>query len=301
MHSAIIFNIQRFSLNDGPGIRTTVFIKGCPLNCLWCHNPESKAKEPQIMYSSEKCTVCGRCAQICHTKAQKIADGIHIFNREMCDGCGKCTEVCPTRALETCGKEMTSENVLSEVVKDRLFYETSGGGVTLSGGEPLYSFDFTLELLRLCKENGIHTAIETSGAASAEKIRAIAEYTDLFLFDCKISDENEHKKFTGAEKSTILSNLHLLNSLGKEIVLRCPIIPGINDKNDHLRAIGELSSRLESVIAVDIEPYHPLGEGKAERLGVEYPLSGKSFPPKETVSEWIAAVSKYTNKPVRQG
>lgn len=301
MHKAIIFNIQRFSLNDGPGIRTTVFIKGCPLNCLWCHNPESKARDPQMMYSSEKCVMCGKCAAVCHTGAQKIEDGVHIFKRELCDGCGKCGENCPTDALEMCGREMTVEQVLSEVMKDSLFYETSGGGITVSGGEPLYSFDFTLELLSLAKAKGLHTAIETSGVVSEEKIRAISEYTDLFLYDYKVTGKGDHKRYTGVENSLILSNLRTLDSLGKKIVLRCPIIPGINDNEEHFKAIGDVAESLLSVEGIDVEPYHPLGESKAERLGAEYPLSGKSFPAGETVLEWINTISKYTKKPVRQG
>ena len=301
MQKAIIFNIQRFSLNDGPGIRTVVFIKGCPLNCLWCHNPESKARVPEIMYSSEKCVLCGRCAKVCHTGAQRIEDGEHIFKRELCEACGKCAEVCPTDALDVCGREMTATEALSEVLKDRIFYETSGGGVTLSGGEPLYSFDFSLELLKLCKENGIHTAIETSGAVSEEKIKKIAEYTDLFLFDYKLTDKKEHKEYTGVENSLILSNLRLLDALFKKIVLRCPIIPGINDTEEHFKSIGELAESLSMIESIDVEPYHPLGESKAERLGVDYPLLGKGFPPRESVLEWINTISKYTKKPVKQG
>ena len=301
MQNALIFNIQRFSVNDGPGIRTTVFIKGCPLNCLWCHNPESKSKAPQLMYSSDKCVLCGGCVACCESEAHSISDGRHTISRDLCIGCGRCSEICPYSALEMCGKEMAPTEVLYEVKKDQVFYETSGGGVTLSGGEPLYSFDFSFELLKLCKENGLHTAVETCGFAPRERVERIAQYVDLFLFDCKETDPVLHKSYTGVDNSLILSNLALLDSLRKEIVLRCPIIPGYNDRTDHLLGIAALAEKYESVSGIDVEPYHPLGESKSEKLGEEYALSGMSFAEKSQVAEWIRIISENTKKPVRQG
>ncbi len=301
MQIANIFNIQRFSVNDGPGIRTAVFIKGCPLNCIWCHNPESKCRATELMYSAEKCVGCGRCASVCPVGCHKIEAGRHVFDRGGCTLCGECSSACAAGAIQVCGRQMRCDEVLSEVMKDKIFYETSGGGVTLSGGEPLYSFEFTLELLRACKESGIHTAMETCGFAPAERIKEAARYTDLFLFDYKETDPTLHKRYTGVDNSLILSNLALVNSLGKETVLRCPIIPGCNDRREHFLAIGELARKYDSLIGVDVEPYHPLGESKAEQLGKEYSLSGKPFAERDSVSEWIRIISENTDKPVKQG
>jgi pyruvate formate lyase activating enzyme len=196
---------------------------------------------------------------------------------------------------------MSPEEALREVMKDEIFYSTSEGGVTLSGGEPLYSFDFTLELLRLCKEKGLHTAIETSGSAPTEKILEVAKFVDLFLFDCKESDPERHREFVGADNALILKNLKAISDAGKEIILRCPIIPGYNDREDHFLAIAALSEKLPSVSAVEIEPYHPLGESKANKLGREYPLSGKPFAEKSDSEKWIKFISEKTKKPVRLG
>jgi pyruvate formate lyase activating enzyme len=241
-----IFNIQRFCTNDGPGIRTTVFLKGCPLACLWCHNPESQSAAPELLFYRDKCTGCGRCRGI----TAKDTDFL-----------------CYNEAKRICGKESSVEEVLEEVMKDKLFYDNSGGGMTLSGGEPLYQFDFAMALLREGKAKGLHTAMETCGFASAAQMEKIAPYVDLFLFDYKETDPALHKKFTGVDNAPILGNLRLLDRLGKDIVLRCPLIPAHNDRPDHLAGICALANELEHVIGVDIEPYHPLGESKYEALG----------------------------------
>jgi pyruvate formate lyase activating enzyme len=296
----IVFNVQKFSVNDGPGIRTTVFLKGCPLSCLWCHNPESKALAPQLMYSADKCVMCGKCMRVCAESVHSFVDNKHILNREKCVACGKCEEECLYDALEIAGKEKSVDEVIAEVMQDKIFYETSNGGMTLSGGEPLLQFDFSLALCKKAKENGLHTAMETCGFASEEKIREIAPFVDLFLFDYKITDSEEHKKYTGVGNEKILSNLALLNAMGKQIVLRCPIIPGINDTDAHFTAIANLANSLECVTEVNIEPYHPLGKGKAEKLGSEYELRDLSFPQDETVKSWIKTVADKTNKTVRK-
>ena len=212
MLSAMIFDIERNSYVDGPGIRTTVFLKGCPLSCVWCHNPESQSFEKQIMFYKSKCIGCGKCREVCPN------------NLKSCDFCGKCELYCPADARKICGKEYTIDEVLKEIVKDKPFYENSGGGVTLSGGEPLAQYDFSLELLKKAKENGIHTAIETCGYAEKSKILEIAKYVDLFLFDCKETNPELHKKYTGVDNKIILDNLKALSDAGSKIILRCPII-----------------------------------------------------------------------------
>ena len=301
MSAANVFNIQKFSINDGPGIRTTVFVKGCPLNCAWCHNPESKKKETELLFHSSRCTLCGGCVKACDSGVHAIKDGVHLLKRESCSVSGKCAEVCPYGALELCGKLTTAEEAFAEVLRDKVFYETSGGGMTVSGGEPLFSFDFTYELLQLAKAGGIHTAIETCGFAPSERIERVAQFTDLFLFDIKETDSERHKRYTGADNALILSNLELINKLGVPTVLRCPIIPGYNDRDEHFSAIADIANRYDAVTGIDVEPYHPLGESKAEGLGIDYALHGVGFPEEELVKEWIEKVASRTSKPTKRG
>ncbi len=300
MRNGIIFNIQKFSLNDGPGIRTTVFMKGCPLRCIWCHNPESNAFVREMMYNEPKCVGCMKCASVCPEGLHVFEDGKHIFKRDNCTLCGKCEDICPASVLEIAGKEMSVDEVVTEVMKDKAFYETSNGGVTLSGGEPMAQFEFSLELMKSFKGNGLHTAMETCGFAKEEHFREIAPYTDLFLYDYKITGGEKHKEHTGVDNELILSNLKLLDSIGKDIILRCPVIPSINDTTEHFRAIAEIANELENVLEINIEPYHPLGSGKAQSLGREYVLDGLTFPEEEKVKEWIDLVSKKTRIPVKK-
>ncbi|MBE5732080.1 MAG: glycyl-radical enzyme activating protein [Clostridiales bacterium] len=296
----IVFNIQKFSVNDGPGIRTTVFLKGCPLSCTWCHNPESKRAFPELMYSADKCVMCGKCAHVCPKNVHLFENGKHIVVRENCIACGKCEEECLYEALEIAGKEKSVEEVIDEVLKDKIFYETSNGGVTLSGGEPLLQYEFSLELLKRAKQEGLHTAIETCGYTSEEKIREIASYVDLFLFDYKITNDQLHKKYTGVSNERIIHNLKVLNSLGKQIILRCPIIPGINDTDEHFSGIARIANELGCVSEINVEPYHPLGKSKAEKLGVEYELSDLKFTEEEQTQAWMKAISQKTSKPVKK-
>lgn len=296
----IVFNIQKFSVNDGPGIRTTVFLKGCPLSCIWCHNPESKKAFPELMYSADKCVMCGKCANVCPKNVHLFKNNVHIVKRENCIACGKCEEECLYEALEIAGKEKSVEEVIDEVMKDKVFYETSNGGITLSGGEPLLQYDFSLEILKRAKQEGLHTAMETCGYTSEEKIREIASYVDLFLFDYKITDAELHKKYTGVSNERIIRNLRLLNDIGKQIVLRCPIIPGINDTDEHFSGIANMANELDCVSEINIEPYHPLGKSKAEKLDVEYELSDLKFTEEEQTQSWIKAVSQKTFKPVKK-
>lgn len=295
-----IFNIQKFCVNDGPGIRTTVFLKGCPLRCIWCHNPESKKTAPEMFYNAQKCVKCGRCAKACDKVCHEFSDDVHLYDREKCAVCGKCAEVCPTEALETAGYEISVEDALRDVLKDKVFYDNSGGGMTVSGGEPMLQFDFTLSLMKAAKEAGLHTCMETCGYAPEERYREIAPYVDIFLFDYKITDPEKHRECTGVTNELILSNLRMLDGAGSRIILRCPIIPTVNDTEEHLSAIANLANSLSNVLEINIEPYHPLGSGKSEMLGREYALQGLGFPEEEMVKGWIERVKRETGVLVRK-
>lgn len=295
-----IFNIQKFCVNDGPGIRTTVFLKGCPLRCIWCHNPESKKTAPEMFYNAQKCVKCGRCAKACDKVCHEFSDDVHLYDREKCAVCGKCAEVCPTEALETAGYEISVEDALRDVLKDKVFYDNSGGGMTVSGGEPMLQFDFTLSLMKAAKEAGLHTCMETCGYAPEERYREIAPYVDIFLFDYKITDPEKHRECTGVTNELILSNLRMLDGAGSKIILRCPIIPTVNDTEEHLSAIANLANSLSNVLEINIEPYHPLGSGKSEMLGKDYALKGLGFPEEETVKGWIETVKSRTEITVKK-
>ena len=224
---ATIFNIERNSYFDGPGIRTTVFFKGCNLRCAWCHNPESQSPKPQMMFFKNKCTGCGKCKEKCPN------------NLELCELCGKCTLYCPHDAREICGKEYTVDEVMRDILKDKAFYDNSGGGVTFSGGESMLQIDFLEELLKACKQNGIHTAIDTAGHVPYESFESVLPYTDLFLFDVKCYDSDKHKKYTGASNEQILSNLEKLLKTGISVWVRIPIIPTVNDTEEEMRNIKD--------------------------------------------------------------
>jgi pyruvate formate lyase activating enzyme len=288
--SGSIFDIQRFSIHDGPGIRTTVFFKGCPLRCLWCHNPESQEREPEIFFSPEKCITCRYCEQACPHGSHVFVDGLHLFQRDHCEACGACTAECFTGALEVVGKEWSAEEIIAEVEKDVPFYQKSGGGMTLSGGEPMMQFELTHDLLRAAHERSIHTCIETSGCAPIARYREILPLVDLFLFDIKETDPARHREYTGVDNRLILDNLRALNGAGAQIILRCPVIPGLNDRPDHFRAVAELASTLEHVLEVDVLPYHPLGESKNLRLGKQSPLGSVAMPEKAQSQAWVEEI-----------
>jgi pyruvate formate lyase activating enzyme len=294
----IVFNIQRFSLHDGPGIRTTVFLKGCFLDCIWCHNPESGDGEPEIAYYPDKCVLCGACAAVCPGKLHSIGEAGHQFARKGCTRCGVCAEACTAGALTVIGKNVSAGEVLEEVRKDEAFYRNSGGGMTVSGGEPFYRSGFTLALLRLARESGLHTCIETSGAAPFENLREAAALTDLFLYDIKETDTEKHLQFTGISNTIILENVQKLDSLGSRTVLRCPIIPGCNDREDHFRGIAAIANRLKNVTGIEIEPYHPLGIAKAAAIGKPARYMDTAIPAKDISNAWAEAVQAYTAVPV---
>lgn len=293
--SGLVSNIQRFSLNDGPGIRTVVFLKGCPLKCPWCHNPESRWFYPEIMLDEKKCVGCGQCTKTC--TLHHFVDGQHFIDRERCKHCGLCAQICPTNALTLVGKCMTVEEIYQEAMQDYGFWGESGG-ITLSGGEPLAQPEFSMAILRQFHEKGIHCAIETSGYAPWEVLQRFIQQTDLFLFDIKETNSELHQAYTGVAKEQIIQNLDYLNQSNAKVRLRCPIIPGYNDREGHLLEVAKLANRFSCVERIEIEPYHPLGRSKARQLGEAYVLNDQGFPDAESVAHWLEILGSATLKPV---
>ena len=262
-----VTEIQRFCMHDGPGIRTTVFLKGCPLRCAWCHNPETQKIKSELLFYPNKCIVCKACEMSCPNAAHTLKEK-HLIDREKCVLCGKCVEHCPTSALEICGKEMSIEAILSVVAKDQAFYGTDGG-ITLSGGEPFTQGEAAIALLKACKEQGFSTAVETCGYADSNIILAALPYIDLFLWDIKDTDNARHKRYTGANNDKILKNLSLVNETNAKIRLRCILVNGVNTDEDHYSAITELASKINNLEGVELIPYHAYGGTKSVFLGDE--------------------------------
>lgn len=294
-----VFDIQRCSMHDGPGLRTTVFLKGCPLRCRWCHNPESIHPEPVLSCNTEHCSGCGRCVAICPSGAHAIIDGIHSVDRAKCTSCGACVETCGGGALRIVGEVMRADEVMKIVLRDRHFYHASGG-LTISGGEPTMQNDFTVALLSIARESGIHSAVETSGFCTREALAALLPVCDLFLYDLKESDHQRHKKYTFRPLSPILQNLDFLYQRSAQIILRCPIIPGVNDRAEHLKFIAKLTCKYPNILGAQIMPYHTLGWGKRSRFGItEIPacVFGPATP--ELVQNWKAIILRANGKIIR--
>jgi pyruvate formate lyase activating enzyme len=282
-----VFDIQRFCTQDGPGIRTTVFLKGCNLKCRWCHNPESFDKDPQLGYLDLKCARCGACAAVCPHNVHHIStNGLHAVDFKTCTACGRCVEACTSEALKIYGTSMPPEKVIEEVRKDRNYYERSGGGVTFSGGEPTLQIEFLTDLLRRCKEENIHTAVETNGVLSQKNLERLCEYTDLFLVDFKISREEEQKYWLGVDKIDISTTLSFLFKENKPVILRCPVIPGVNDVNEHFAEIKRLENIYKNIFMAEIMPYHDTAKGKWKSIGLEYQLSDLKTVPPEKKTDW---------------
>ncbi|MBQ7153112.1 MAG: glycyl-radical enzyme activating protein [Clostridia bacterium] len=275
-----IFNVQQFCINDGPGIRTTVFLKGCPLRCAWCHNPESQRAAFEIMWNPEKCVFCGNCASACPQHLHTVThepEPRHIFSRPGCVGCGLCAEKCYTRALELCGREADADEIMKTIVSNREFYITSGGGATISGGEPLFQPEFTKELAQRCHEEGISVCLETSGYASESVLKSVMEHIDMVLWDYKVTGEEKHRQYTGVSNKMILDNLDMICERGKRVILRCPIIPGVNMIDEHFEAIASIGKKYKSIEKIHLMPYHPLGVSKNEYLGQKQEYENNEF------------------------
>lgn len=287
-----IFDIKRFAVHDGPGIRTTVFLKGCPLRCIWCHNPESISPKPERVFLPDKCIACGACMEVCPQGAWQVsASGRRVYYPERCDLCGRCVEACYAEALVMYGREVTVEDVMAEVRKDAAFYERSGGGVTLSGGEPLMQADFTAALLRQCKAEGFHTALDTCGHAAWEAVEKALPHVDLVLYDVKYVDPDRHREQTGASNRRILANLRKLSRRGVPVEVRMLIIPTVNDSPDDIEAAADFLAPLENITAVRLLAYHRLAGSKYERLGRENTMPDVGPPGREQLERIAARIA----------
>ena len=270
----MITDIQRFSLNDGPGIRTTVFLKGCNMRCTWCHNPETLPTGAGLLFYPAKCIGCGHCVMVCPNGAH-ISDeyGNHVLDRTRCGGCGKCAEVCYAEALVRCGKEMTVEEVMAEIVQDKLYYETSGGGVTLSGGEVMMQPEFAAALADACHEAGIPVAIESNICFGFEQMEELLNKVDLIMCDVKLVNDELHKQYTGVSNRLILENLPRIDALGKPVIVRTPLIPGVTDTEENIAAVAELLRNMKHLERYELLNFNPLGGAKYDSLGKYNPFA----------------------------
>lgn len=290
MNKGTVFNIQKMSIHDGPGIRTTVFFKGCPLNCLWCSNPESQRVEKEVACFQTRCVKCGYCAEVCPKGLIEKQPPFEITDRSQCDLCGICVKECCTNGKKVVGEDYTIEELLHEVLKDKSFYDSSGGGVTFSGGEPLMQHEFLIEMLKVCKENGVHTAIETTGFGKTEDLLSAAAHLDLVFFDVKHMNDERHQEITGVSNKLILENLAALAAVHDNIIVRIPVIPGINDDDINIAKTAEYITSV-GISQLELLPYHNLGEVKYAQIGRTYQLSEVKTPDEKRMAD-LAGVAK---------
>jgi pyruvate formate lyase activating enzyme len=297
----LITNIQRFSIHDGPGIRTTVFLKGCNLRCFWCHNPEDMNPQPEMQFFPERCIFCSACVEGCPRRAHLITiEGRHEFLRERCDACAQCVDTCYAGGLVLVGEQKSVDEALAEVIADRAFYASSGGGITLSGGEPLLQLDFAYALLARCRQEGIHTAIETAANFAWERVAAILPVTDLVMMDIKLMDSAKHRRCTGAPNERILANAARLGQQPQPLIVRTPVVPGVNDSVADVTAIATFVAALPNLLYYELLPYHPMAKSKYQSLGLPYQAAELTPPSKEQMAE-LAAAAEQQGVTVRVG
>lgn len=293
MQSGVVTNIQRFSIHDGPGIRTTVFLKGCNLRCFWCHNPETLRTEPELQILPDRCIGCGACLERCEQQAHVAIDGQRVFRRELCVACGRCADTCYAESLVLVGDLKTVAEVVEEVLRDRPFYERSGGGVTLSGGEPLLQLEFARGILARCKREGLHTAIETAANLAWERIAAILPFTDLVMMDIKLLDSEAHRACTGVGNRRILENAVRLGEQDTPLIVRTPVVPGVNDRAECIVPIAAFAARLPNLLYYELLPFHPMAGGKYQSLGMDYRAKELKSPGKEQMQALADAARRY--------
>lgn len=298
--TGLIFNIQRFSIHDGPGIRTTVFYKGCPLRCFWCHNPEGLKGQPEVQYFPQRCIGCGACVEACEHGAHLLSEGEHRYDRQVCVTCGKCIAECCSEALQIAGRQMTVEETAAEVLRDRPFYDSQGGGVTLSGGEPLQQREFTLALLKRLKDEEIHTAIETTAYFPWERLEEVLPLVDLVMMDIKHLDSVSHKAATGVPNERILANARRLAESGKPLLFRTPVIPTVNDRVEDIGAIAAFVQELNGLrpagaksLTLELLPFHRLAGDKYRSLDMEYHANHLETPTQAHLQVLLAEAQRY--------
>ncbi|MGA7476440.1 MAG: glycyl-radical enzyme activating protein [Thermoplasmata archaeon] len=295
----LVLNIMHFALHDGPGIRTTVFLKGCPLHCWWCHNPESQRHEAEVIYFEERCVRSGDCVRACPHGALHLEQGQLIHDPLRCQHCAECVSACSTSARELAGRWMTVPDVMAEVSKDQVFFDESGGGITVSGGEPLMQAGFVESLLAACRARRIPTVLDTCGWVDPSVLLRVRENVDLFFYDLKVMDREKHHHFTGVPNDVILENLRMLAELGSAVVVRVPVIPGVNDDTDNMDALSGFLAPL-GLRQIDLLPYHRLGSDKYRRLHLPYEMEGV-VPPSDEQMETLAARLRRDGFTVRVG